>query len=83
MISANFRPTEAQSQSAVKTASHLTLLEWDDAAQGAKTLGTVRLPGAPLGNPVRKDALDRWYNGGVLALLAVTIAAMVETLAQF
>ncbi len=60
-----------------KTQGHLALLEWDNSLPGASG-GSPRCFG-----PRRKSQMDRCYDGGTLALLAVTVAALAVSLARF
>ncbi|MGI4792256.1 MAG: hypothetical protein ACRYFS_25810 [Janthinobacterium lividum] len=77
MISAPLRET-LNSKPSIKTHGHLALLEWDD-----KALPVAPAKSIPADFPIRKSVMDRCYDGGVIVLMAVSIAAMAASLARF
>ncbi len=86
MITAPLRPIEEfEAKSSVKTRGHLVLLEWDDAP-----LHFAPAPAKPAApavaqsfGPKPRSLADRCYDGGILALLAVTAAALAASLCRF
>ena len=87
MTSAPLRPTQtAEAVPNIKTRGHLALIEWDDAplrfAPAPVEAARAAAVNQPFG-PKKRSLADRCYDGGILALLAVTAAALAASLGRF
>ena len=83
MISAPLRtPETTKTKPSLKTHGHLALLDWDE-EWDTQTPRTTAAHAKKLADPVRRSALDRCYDGGILVLMAVTVAALAVSLGNF